>query len=116
MDVNLSRTYLESLRRRTGGFSWEDDGPIMKPFPAPCLAGVIVFAPFACNPTTGSNVTLGLFGAWSYLEGTFLLEDRPVGFVPLGIWPPASFFLAAWALIMALLLASFIFAKVDGWT
>ena len=85
MDVSLSRAYLESSRRRTGGFSYEDDGPFMKPFLAPCLAGVIVFAPSACNPTTGSNVTLGLFGARSCLEGTFLLEDGLVGFVPLGI-------------------------------
>ena len=115
IDESFSKAYLESLWRRTSGFSLEVDGPFMKPFPAPCLAVATVFVPSAFNPTTGSNVTLGLFGRRSCFDGTFLLKDRWLWFVPLGTWPP-SFHLAAYDLIMAHLLAVSISAKVDGCT
>ena len=88
----------------------------MKPFHAPYLAGVTIFAPSASNPTTGSNLTLGFFGGRSCFDDTFLLEDEWLGSVPLGIWPPFSFLLTVYALIMAPLLAASISAKVDGCT
>ena len=115
IDESLSKAYLEFSRGRTGGFSWDMDGPFMKPFPTPYLARVTVFIPLASNPTTGSNETLGFFGGWSCFGGTFLLEDGWLWFVPLGIWPP-SFYLAAYDLIMARLLAASIYAKVDECT
>ena len=65
----LLQGVFESSLRRTGGFSWVVDGPVIRPFPALCLAGVIVFLPSAFNPTTGS---IGLLR-----ETTLLLRQLP---------------------------------------
>ena len=76
----------------------------MKPLPTPWFTWVIVFAPSAISPTTGSKGTLGFLGGWSPLHGYFLFVDGLLEPVPLGSTSPVSFFLAAWDLIIALLL------------
>ena len=68
----LLQGVFESSLRRTSGFSWVVDGPVIRPFPAPCLAGVIVFLPSASNPTTGSSTVLGFLG-----RKTLLLRQLP---------------------------------------
>ena len=84
-------------------------GPLL----APCFTRVTVFAPLAISPTTGSKGTLGFLGGWSLLDKCFLFVYGLLESVPLGAISPVSFFLAACALISALLLASSISIKVN---
>jgi len=84
MDESYSDAYLESSRRRTGGFSVMGTGPVMSPLPFPRLSGVTVFLVSAFNPTMGSRTVLGFFGRRSVFSGCFLLANGLVGPVPLG--------------------------------
>ena len=77
----------------------------MKPLLAPCFTEVTAFTPLAISLTTSSKETLGFLGGRSLLDGYFLFIDGLLEPVPLGSTSLDSFFLAAWALIIALLLA-----------
>ena len=61
MDESCSNTYLESLRRKMGGFSMTEAGLFMRPLPFSCLRGVTVFLDSAFSPTTSSGTVLGFF-------------------------------------------------------
>ena len=106
MDESFSRAYFESSLKRTGDFSWVVDGPVIKPFPVLCLAGVIVFLPSASYPTTGSSSVLGFLGIRPCFSGNFLFMDGLDEPVTIGTWPPTSFFFAAFCFMTALLLAA----------
>ena len=78
-----------------GGFSWVVDGPVIKPFPAPCLAGIIVFLPSAFNPTIGSRTILGFLGRRPCFSGNFLFVDGPSP-QGLGVQPLSSLLHFTW--------------------
>ena len=117
MDEIFSKEYLESSRRRMGGFSWVVDGLFIKPFPVPCLVGVTVFLPSDSSPTTGSKMILGFLGRRPCFSSSFLFVDGLDEPVSLGC-PSTSFFLAAYCLMTALLLATSISTqgKTNGYS
>ena len=83
MDESYSSAYLESSRRRTGGFLVMGTGPVMSPLPLPWLSGVTVFSVSAFNPTTDSGTMLGFFGRWLVFSDYFLLIDGLAEPIPL---------------------------------
>ena len=89
------------------------DEAFMKPLPTPCFTGVIVL-PSAISPTTGSKETFGFLAQQSPLGVGFLFIDRLLAIVAVEATSPDSFFLVAYDLIKALLLATSISENVNG--
>ena len=89
------------------------DGAFIGPLPALCFTEVTAFVPSAISLTTGSKGTLGFLAGRSPLGSYFLFVDRLLEPIPLGAMSLVFFFLAAYDLISALLLASSISEKVN---
>ena len=81
----------------------------MRPFPPPCLAGVIVLLPSAIRPMTGSVETLYFLGA-RYPLGSGLFAEGLLDPVPMAP-SSVSFLFAALFLMAVLLFASSISKK-----